>query len=159
MTILLLSAVLLGPVNDDMPTFVKTDEIAISTGQFACIKAPFRRSPLVITTRLGQCWDFMADPIRVIDGDTVVLNVLKYDNESRVETVRLLGVNAPEMTGITKEAGLKAKHFTEVWLGKSRVNLSFCRRDHFGRILGRVTDGGEDLSNALLNSGNGVEYK
>ena len=47
----------------------------------------------------------------VVDGDTYDFLVDLGFNEYRYATVRLLGVNAPEVTGATKEAGLASKAY------------------------------------------------
>lgn len=48
--------------------------------------------------------------MRVIDGDTVVLDIdLGFDTWLRNQTIRLYGLNTPEITGEEKPEGLKSK--------------------------------------------------
>jgi len=76
-----------------------------------------------------------AQVIRVIDGDTFVARI----NGNR-DTVRLIGVDTPEMTGSSEAQGMQAKEFAsryiadrEVWL-EHDVQL----RDRYGRRLAYV---------------------
>jgi len=95
---------------------------------------------------------------RVIDGDTVVLDVAIWPDLTERISVRLDGVNAPEThTHILCEkiAGQKAKQFTEQWMNSAgQLTLSDVMLGKFaGRVLGRISNGVEDLGDALLRAG------
>lgn len=108
--------------------------------------------------------------IRVIDGDTIVVNLdlghrLKWDDKE----IRLLGLNCPEKKGKTRNAGLKAEAFTHNWFAVRvgqpitvRSHLikddSLGKEDSFGRLLYEVWAGAESLGAALLASGNAVPF-
>lgn len=85
--------------------------------------------------------------MRVIDGDTFVLYHVGVPAEERV---RLLGVDTPERG----EPGfLEAGQFTRAWLSAGPWTLSTCKRDSFGRLLGTVTRGGQNLGDELRQAG------
>jgi micrococcal nuclease len=84
----------------------------------------------------------------VIDGDTIELNG---------RTVRLSGINAPELTFGKKEAGaLEAKQYLEsLVLGKQVMldvdNLS--QTDKYNRTLARIYLDGMDVNREMLTQG------
>lgn len=101
--------------------------------------------------------------LRVIDGDTFDLDIdLGFRIWFQVR-VRLLGVNCPEVTGPTKDAGLRAKTFAAAWLGSYRtikVRTHLDERDSFGRALAEIEgEDGANLASALLSSGNALPFK
>jgi len=92
--------------------------------------------------------------IRVIDGDTIVVN---YDGVE--ETVRLIGVDTPESVHPDKSkntgAGFAASEFTKVHLTGQQVELEFDvqQRDQYGRLLAYVYKDGEMFNKKLLMTG------
>lgn len=91
---------------------------------------------------------------RVIDGDTIVID---YDGTE--ETVRLIGVDAPETVNPDQSkntaAGFAAAEFTTVYLLGDQVELEFDvqRRDQDGRLLAYVYKDGEMFNKKLLMTG------
>ena len=82
---------------------------------------------------------------RIIDGDTVDFFFLAPARG------RLLGINAPEMTGTTRPDGEKAKAGLSEKLrpgGKYRVRLA--GRDNFGRVLVEIFDSDNHSVNQLM---------
>ena len=102
------------------------------------------------------CFAVTASVVRVIDADTFIVSAPIWHGVTATETVRVLGVNAPEVTGPTAAAGLAAKAFAAEWLGTGPVTLATCKRDAFGRALAVVTKNGETLADALIKAGHGV---
>lgn len=94
------------------------------------------------------------DVIRVVDGDTIVVN---YNGTE--ETVRLIGVDTPESVHPTAskntEAGVAASKFTTFYLSDKQVELEFDvqERDQYGRLLAYVYLDGEMLNEKLLRTG------
>ena len=84
---------------------------------------------------------------RTIDGDTFILYSVGVPNEERV---RLLGIDTPERGQPGFEA---AKLFTDQWVRTGDFTLTTCKRDSFGRLLGTLTRGTEDLGTALMAAG------
>lgn len=114
------------------------------------------------------CWVVSAVPIRVKDGDTFIARMPVWIGLEVTETVRVLGVDTPERKGATLQAAEQAKRFTERWLvvENGPVLVRACKRDSFGRILGRVTrqrlteaSAVDDLAEALVRAGHGASAK
>lgn len=93
--------------------------------------------------------------VRVIDGDTVVLKLTKdftleadfgfYIRDKMVlqkqtqMSFRLMGINAPEVVGVNKAAGLSAKAFLEQLLKDSvALRAETFKPDKYGRWLVRL---------------------
>jgi micrococcal nuclease len=119
-----------------------------------------------MTTMPTQAWVYRAKLERVIDGDTLQIQLDMGLHAYRVERLRLLGVNAPEVHGATKAAGDAATAYVREWLAAAGADpwplvVQTYRTDNFGRYLGavwRVVDGA-NLSNDLIYSGNAVAYR
>jgi micrococcal nuclease len=112
-----------------------------------------------------QTWVYRAKCTRTIDGDTLDVELDQGLHTYRVERLRLLGVNAPEVHGATKAAGDAAMAYVREWLAVAGTDpwplvVQTYRTDSFGRYLGavwRIVDGA-NLSDDLLNSGNAVPF-
>lgn len=101
-------------------------------------------------------------PARVLsvhDGDTLKV-------ECRVVMdVRLLDCWAPEITGATKESGIKSKlNLQRMAEGKSAVlhvpwNGEIGKMTSLGRVLGKVIVNGKDMSAEQVQSGNAKAAK
>ena len=110
----------------------------------------------------SKLWWYKAEMIDVVDGDTLDVMIDQGFHARRKERVRLLGVNAPEMTGKTKVAGQKAKYFVEELIYN---NGWFCyirtsKTDAFGRYLADVYWSGlqDSLSDMLIKSGHATKW-
>jgi micrococcal nuclease len=104
------------------------------------------------------CWLTTGVPIRTIDGDTFVVRISIWHGLEAIETIRILGVDTPEMRGREKKAGKVAKEFTSQWLSQGPMSIYSCKRDSFGRLLAKVSRGEENLAQELIKSGNGKPY-
>jgi micrococcal nuclease len=107
---------------------------------------------------------YSAKLIRVIDGDTCVLEVdLGFRHHIHDQHVRLLGVNTPELHGARALMGAAAQVFTQMWFRDApTVYIESYRdreQDSFGRILARVFREGDpvSLNDALLTAGKAVQ--
>jgi endonuclease YncB( thermonuclease family) len=106
------------------------------------------------------CWTVSGTPLRTVDGDTFRAELEIWQGIKKIETVRLLGIDTPELRGPDRARALEAKAFTAAWLGKdARFTLMTCGRDSLGRVLGEVTRGEENLADLLLKSGHAKIYK
>lgn len=101
------------------------------------------------------CFPVLADSLRVVDGDTLVLDG---------ERIRLEGIDAPEKTqscyrdGIAYPCGLRAKEALE----RLVRGLEMCQeigRDRYGRVLGTCYAGGVNINAALVSSGWALAYR
>jgi len=104
---------------------------------------------------------------RVVDGDTVDLNLDLGFNVWHKVRVRLNGVNTPESRTRDleeKALGLAAKDFVSNWLGKCDHVFVQTKKDakgKFGRVLGTIYGDIEMMSCLnvdIISSGHGVEY-
>ena len=95
---------------------------------------------------------------QVVDGDTVRARATIWlDQEVRI-TIRLRGVDTPEMNGrCPRESALarKARRFTQDALRRGAISLTDIRRGKYGgRVVARIANArGEDLGDALLKAG------
>lgn len=105
---------------------------------------------------------YRATVIRIIDGDSMVLNVdLGFDIWAKTY-VRLIGIDTPELSR-SEPAGHEAKEFTRLWTqeadGICLHSMKYNDREKYGRVLGdlyRTTEDGDDplpLSVALREGG------
>jgi endonuclease YncB( thermonuclease family) len=104
-------------------------------------------------------YEYRATIIRVVDGDTVhALVDLGCDVEIAL-TIRLAGIDCPELG--TPE-GAAAKEYAEEWFaaaGPSLVlNTVKDKREKYGRYLGYFRDATGCLNAELLTSGHAVPY-
>jgi micrococcal nuclease len=111
-------------------------------------------------------WTYRAKLVRVIDGDTIDLQIDQGFRSYRMERARLLGLNCPEVHGATRAAGDAATAFVIGWLRVGSaldpwpLILQTEKSDVFGRYLAtvfRVIDGA-CLNDDLLASGHAVPY-
>lgn len=100
----------------------------------------------------------------VYDGDTCTLDIdLGLGTWIHGEKIRLLRINAPELTGASRVAGLAARDFLrglidgrEVW-----INTEKDKRGKYGRYLAEIwikddTEVWININDALVNAGHAV---
>lgn len=109
-------------------------------------------------------WVFPARLMRVIDADTLDVSISQGMHTYRVDRLRLLGLNAPEVRGVTRVAGLAATAYVVDWMavavGEWPLRTETHKSDVFGRYLAvvwRVIDGA-CLNDDLLESGHAVPF-
>jgi len=100
----------------------------------------------------------------IYDADTFRVNISDWpDIIGKHMSVRVLGVDAPEIRGKCKEekqAARLAKQFTVSALrGASRIELRDIQRGKYFRILANVYIDGENLAQALIQARHGRPYK
>lgn len=98
---------------------------------------------------------------RVVDGDTVDAAIdLGFSIIYRTR-VRLFGLNAPEVHGETKLAGLQAKEKLTTWLSTGvpiMIHTNLDKRGKFGRVLGTFFVGASNINQRLIDEGYAVPY-
>ncbi len=100
----------------------------------------------------------------VIDGDTVVVRARVWLGQDIEVRVRLDGIDAPEIKGRCpreRALALQARALVAGKLEGRTITLTDIQYGKFaGRVLARVaTEGGEDLSRALLKAGLARPYR
>lgn len=101
------------------------------------------------------CWFVTAQSLRAVDGDTFVAKMEIWPNLYKIETVRVLGVDTPELKGPERDRAREAKAFTEEWLSRGDFKIEACRRDSFGRLLAKVSRDDSVLAGELIGKGLG----
>ena len=101
---------------------------------------------------------YEVDVIRVLDGDTVEVDVDLWPGLRQRVKVRLNGINAPEIhtrRRCEKEAGIRAKdRLAELLVQAGQVELvDVALGKYSGRVLGRLVADGEDVAERLLAEG------
>ena len=117
-----------------------------------------------------QRWVWRASLWNVVDGDTFDLWIDQGFHSHKLERVRLLFVDTPEMKKPTLEAGREAKAFALEWLMEAEEFsgltadwppiIETSKSDSFGRYLGdiwRVSDG-SNLGSALILAGHAENF-
>jgi endonuclease YncB( thermonuclease family) len=110
-------------------------------------------------------YEYSARLVRVVDGDTIHAAVdLGFDTTVNV-TIRLYGVNAPE---ISTADGRVSKSWVQRWFdthcpdNQFRLQTIKDRREKYGRYLGRVLAAAEpdsaNLNVDLVDTGHAVPY-
>tara|TARA_R110002020_G_scaffold240658_2_gene453687 strand:+ start:9373 stop:9711 length:339 start_codon:yes stop_codon:yes gene_type:complete len=106
-------------------------------------------------------WEYHAEVLRVVDGDTVDVRVdLGFKVHFNVR-VRLHGLNAPESRTRDKEEkirGLAAKERLDQLIGGKDIILKSHGVGKFGRCLGELKIGSINVNATLLEEGHAVKY-
>jgi micrococcal nuclease len=108
-------------------------------------------------------YEYKASLIRVVDGDTVWLDVDLGFNVHAAFDFRLVGLNTPETVGATRTAGLTAKAELERLLSLGSLRLVSTKSDKYGRWLATIyvkqADGVEiNVNDILIKTGFAVPY-
>ena len=95
-------------------------------------------------------YNYKTKLVKVIDGDTIVLDVDLGFHITARETIRLLNVDAPEtrtLDLVEKARGNKVKDLvSHVLTGASDIELMSKKQDKYGRWLGVVIVDGHNLN-------------
>jgi micrococcal nuclease len=84
-------------------------------------------------------FQYSAKVVRVVDGDTVYLDIdLGFFLRMTID-VRLRGVNTPEIRGATRAAGLAAKSYVESAIpAGSLIIVTTYKQEKYGRYLADI---------------------
>lgn len=105
-------------------------------------------------------YEYRCKVVKVVDGDTVDCDIDLGLWTRRQERVRLLGINAPEVTGPEAERGKLATTALQAKVvGKTlTVKTVLDKGDKYGRLLGVFYDGDENLNEWMVAHGYAVPY-
>lgn len=104
---------------------------------------------------------FQARVLRVIDGDTLIVQVGLWFGQSIIEHIRIFGIDAPELRGrcpSETEAAKSARQYLAGLVASGPVELRDVRREKYGRALASVTAGGIDISSRMIEAGHARPY-
>jgi micrococcal nuclease len=106
-------------------------------------------------------YHYAAVVVKVVDGDTVKLNIdLGMKMWLRNENVRLAGINAPEIRGEEREAGLKSKAHLEGLLPVGARVFIHTRKDKkgkYGRYIAQINYETYDINKRMVMDEHAVE--
>ena len=104
-------------------------------------------------------YEYAARALKVIDGDTLDMDVDVGFGIHVRQRVRLLGVNCPEHGTI---AGDDATAYTKAWIEQHGPDLIVRtvkdRNDKYGRMLGTIVANARILNQDLITGGYAVDY-
>ena len=113
-------------------------------------------------------FSYRAIPLRVLDGDTIQVKLTLWLNLTLETTVRLHGINTPEVRGPTQDKGLVSAKALALKLdldyptkekGQGKpVTLKVLGIEKYGRTLGKLFLGDLDLGDWLVKEGLAVPY-
>lgn len=105
---------------------------------------------------------YRAEPVRVVDGDTLVMRVRLWPGIEYAGPVRLAGVDAPELRArlaCERRAARQARDYVAARIAQARaLTLRDVTLDKYGRALARVYVDGDDLAARLIAAGHGRAY-
>lgn len=99
----------------------------------------------------------------VYDGDSIRVAIdLGFDTWKMNETIRLYGIDAPEIRGEERPTGLDSKAwFTSKVPVGSKIILQTIRdrKEKYGRYLGIIWFNGENINELMVSEGYAVKYQ
>lgn len=103
-------------------------------------------------------FEYSADLIRVVDGDTIDLEVDLGFSVCIRERFRLNRINAPEVRGSEKELGLAAGEWLEsVLVNPLKIKTIRDKKEKFGRYLVEIYDSqGQCINDLMVHAGHAV---
>jgi len=116
-------------------------------------------------------FEYKAKVLRTVDGDTLKVSVDLGFSVFVEQTIRIEGIDTPEVYGIKKESpeyleGKAASDFTKQWVEQTNENIIIqtSKTGKYGRYIARVFadvngEKGDNLAEALLASGHAVLYE
>ncbi len=110
-------------------------------------------------------YEYKVEIVKVIDGDTVDVNVdLGFGVWLHKERVRLYGIDTPESrtSDVTEKIyGLAAKEFLTKWIKAGNVTLKtheYDAKGKFGRILGELWYNDININQKMIQEYHAVAY-
>jgi micrococcal nuclease len=103
-------------------------------------------------------YQYAAHILRVVDGDTAEARVDLGFRVSVHVTLRLYGINTPEVKGTTKEAGLKSKARLKELIEGKEVHLESKALDKYGRTVAVIRLGDQNINEMLVKEGFAVVF-
>ena len=110
---------------------------------------------------------YRAVVVNIVDGDTIDADIdLGFYVWIKKQRIRLIGIDAPEPKGETRQAGLAAAEYLRSRIDGASIILRTVkgddggdRDDSFGRWLGTVYHDGVDVNAEMVRAGHAVLYQ
>lgn len=105
-------------------------------------------------------YHYEATVTRIVDGDTIDVDIDMGFGCTIHHRLRLARINAPEVRGVERQEGLAAKEWIETFLPiGSVVMIRTYKDDSFGRYIAEIwVSEWQNLSDMIVNEGH-AEYK
>ena len=93
-------------------------------------------------------YEYSAKIIAVVDGDTVKAEIDLGFGITRKDTLRLKGINAPELHAADKAHGIQAKSFLRALVEGKTVTIRTHKdaSEKYGRLLAEIFQGDDSVS-------------
>lgn len=103
-------------------------------------------------------YQYRAEVIRIVDGDTLHLKVDLGFDVTRSDSFRLYGINAPEMS--TPEGKAARAWLVEILKDHPTIVVTTHKddREKYGRYLGTLWLGSQNVNEAMVAVGHAVPY-
>lgn len=101
---------------------------------------------------------FHVEVIRVIDGDTLELNIDMGNNTFWRDTFRLMGINAPDENKDGKAAADAATAFLTDAMKEQGLTVHTHKKDKYGRRLCTVVTVKGNVNVRMIEAGHAVPY-
>lgn len=121
---------------------------------------------------MNNMYTYKAFVTKVYDGDTITVDIdLGFGVWLKNQTIRLLGINTPEIRGEERPDGLITRNVLSEWISNKEVIISTEKdsKGKYGRWLGEIypsgqfmcndLDGIESYNQRLLNEGYAEPYE
>lgn len=108
--------------------------------------------------------EYKIEMVRVVDGDTVDVDIdLGFGVWMRKQRIRLYAIDTPESRtsdSVEKIYGLAAKDFLVKWTNAGGLTLKTFKdgKGKFGRILGEIWMGDQNINQLLVDNHHAVRY-
>lgn len=99
---------------------------------------------------------FPVKVLKVLDGDTVRVEIRLWFSQTLTETIRIEGIDAPELKARCPqeaEGAERAKTRLTELLSPGHVEVWNVRREKYGRALGTITAQGMNVGDTMLKEG------
>jgi endonuclease YncB( thermonuclease family) len=107
---------------------------------------------LLLTSPLLCAETLVGKVVKVADGDTITV----LDSQHTQHRIRLVGIDAPEKKQPYGQASKKS--LSDLVFGK-QVVVDFNKLDRYKRVIGKVSQNGEDVNLAQVKRGMAWHYK
>lgn len=104
---------------------------------------------------------YAARVVSVYDGDTITVDIsLGLGIYKKDETIRLKGIDTPEVRGSEKEAGIKARDYLRERILNKEVIIKTYKdsKGKYGRYLAEIFIDGENINKELVDKGYAKSY-
>lgn len=97
--------------------------------------------------------------VKVYDGDTIHVAALYGKDHVYRFMIRMYGYDAPEVKGVSKAEGIKAKEALERRILNKNVSIHVHQeKEKYGRLLATISDTEGEINGWMIKKGYGVPY-